>query len=165
MTVYEGPWTADVRSGADGSLIASIDEPFTELNIVDGKSWESAFIERQGEVELIDLDRGRSIGSWAGFGSDLIPMDRQFTPLTTAANHCLVVGARDGRDAAGSPRTMPKFFAISDDDTVLAAASLGGDIEVLRVGGSRGPVATLPGELWLRGGSARIPVPRASLRG
>jgi hypothetical protein len=139
---YGGPWTADIRSGADGRLIASIDEPFTELSIVDGTSWGSAFVEREEAVELIDLDDGRAIGGWAGFGSDFFPLDRQFAALTTATRHCLVIGARDGRTRRDLPGPC-QFFAISNDATVLAVAPLDGDIELLLAADSE-PVATIP---------------------
>jgi WD40 repeat protein len=140
--VYPGPWTADVRSGTDGSLIASIEQPFTDLHIVDGESWGSAFIERQGEVALIDLNDGQEIETWSGFGSSFFEMDEHFTALTTTAGHCLVVGARDGETRLDL--TGPcQFFTISNDNTVLAAASLGGDTQVLRAA-DREPSATLP---------------------
>ena len=112
------------------------------MSIVDGTSWASAFVERHGEVELIDLSSGRTVEGWAGYGSKDFPMDRPFAAVTTSTLHCLIIEPARGRRGRTGPGPC-RFFVISDDNSVLASAPLDGDVELLRLAG-REPVATLP---------------------
>jgi conflict system STAND superfamily ATPase/TIR domain-containing protein len=140
---FAGPWTAELRSAADGSLVAPIEE-FSRMSVVRGSDWTSAFVERGDGIELINLADGGTIETWTnvpdvGF---YFPLNRQVVAIPTTGGRCLFIRAQDGAQLLDLPGTCSQL-EISQDGSIVAAQTFKSDVQVVPVAGGQ-PVATLP---------------------